>query len=262
MSGTVFPFCLSPCGLEPESTLEQCPCSWNCLLALVGRNQSSDWVPNTLMALQSNSIYHISCLSPLENDISQCNVASWIFPLWVFSFRVEFSLMASPFPHFVYLWEVAHIKLPSTPQMELGRAPRCPSPPRSWSFLPPVSRAGPHCLTSSCPFHSTKRAANGTQLSKFPGDPWFDLLYYPLRNVSVIEIQSHRVLCSCHLAFYFRLVYLDCASKPQSGRSLPEGPEGWQPRMLSFTQRQEVKESAHTCLGVRGRSKMQAHFRR
>lgn len=126
--------------------------------------------------------------------------------------------------------------------MDAGHAPKCPSPRDSWLFLPCVSWAGPNCLTPSCPFHFMKQATNSTQLSKFPDDLRFALFYYPLRNVSVIEIWSRRVLRSCHLAFYFRVVYLHCAFKPHGGPSLPKGPPGPKPRISSLIQRQEVKQ--------------------
>lgn len=38
----VFPFCFSPAAFSPESILEQGLFSYNCLLALVGQNQSND----------------------------------------------------------------------------------------------------------------------------------------------------------------------------------------------------------------------------
>lgn len=106
------PFSSSLAAFSLESTLGQGLLSWICLLAPAGQSQSCDWVLNSLMALQSNNIYHTSCFSPLENDISQCNFAPQIFPVWVLTFRVKFSLTASPFPYFVYLWEVAQIRLP------------------------------------------------------------------------------------------------------------------------------------------------------
>lgn len=123
----VCPFCFSSTAFGLESSLEQGLFSCNCLPALVGQNQSSDWVLSTLMAPQSNNIYHTPCLSPLENDISRCNFAPLIFPLWVLTFRVESHLMASPFSHFVYLWEVAQVRhskwkqvmLPSTLHLKI-----------------------------------------------------------------------------------------------------------------------------------------------
>lgn len=126
--------------------------------------------------------------------------------------------------------------------MESGHAPKCPSPRDSWLFLPYVSRAGPNWLTSRHPFHFMKQATNSTRLSKFPDDLHFALFYYPLRNVSVIEIRSRRVLWSCHLAFYFWLAYLCCAFKSQSDRNLPEGLTGLKLRISPFTPRQEVKQ--------------------
>lgn len=117
-----FPFCFSWTAFGLESSLEQGLLSSNCLLALVGQNRSSDWVLSTLMALQSNNIYHTSCLSPLENDISQCNFAPLICPSWVLTFRVEIPLMASPFSYFVYLWEVVQVRHSKWKQVMLPSA--------------------------------------------------------------------------------------------------------------------------------------------
>lgn len=150
--------------------------------------------------------------------------------------------MASPSSYFVYLWEVAQTGLVSAEQMESGHAPKRPSPRDSWLFLPYLLCAGPNCLTSSCPFHFMKQATNSNATLKIPGWPALRSFYYPLRNVSVIEIESNRVLWSCHLAFYLCLPYLSCAFKPQSGRSLPEGPAGLKPRMSSLIPRPKVKQ--------------------
>lgn len=126
--------------------------------------------------------------------------------------------------------------------MDSGHAPTCPPPRESRLFLPYVSWAGPNCLTFSCPFLFMKQATNSPQLLKFLDDLHFALFYYPLRNVSVIEIWSRRVLWSCHLAFYFWLVYLYSALEPGSGQSLPKGPQGLKPRISSFILRREVKQ--------------------
>lgn len=95
-----FPFGFSSIAFGLESSLEQGLCACNCLPALVGQNRSSDWVLPIPTALQSSNIYHTPCLSPLENDISQCNFAPLIphpqlpsLPPWV----LTFPRMGSPF---------------------------------------------------------------------------------------------------------------------------------------------------------------------
>lgn len=124
-----FPFGFSSIAFGLESSLEQGLCACNCLPALVGQNRSSDWVLPIPTALQSSNIYHTPCLSPLENDISQCNFAPLIphpqlpsLPPWV----LTFPRMGSPFfffsSYFVYLWEVAQVRHSKWNQVTLPSA--------------------------------------------------------------------------------------------------------------------------------------------
>lgn len=116
--------------------------------------------------------------------------------------------MGSPFffSHFVYLWEVAQVRHSKWNQVTLPSALHLKIPIVFSLWV--VSRPKLPHLQLPFPLYEARHQEQRCS-EKSPDDLQFAPFYYPLNNVSVIEISSSRVLWSCHLAFsYVWFIYI------------------------------------------------------